>query len=563
MAKVPPQRIDHPSFANGQPPAPPPLAPALPCGVMVGRFVLIRVLHESAQGFVYLAHDAQGRDWVLKEYCPRALALRMEDGSVRARQAGEAISISVAREAYRDEADALARLAAPGLVRVTETLVAFHTLFRVMPRVAGESLAQWVGSREGPPSVRELRALVQGLLEPLAAVHAAGLLHGCVAPEQMLVSGARSEPTVVLLGFGNVARELGSAPEEPWAAPEVVRGDRQARVTTAADLYSVAACAWYAATGELPPAASRRAEGLFWSVREGLDALVDEAGDAPSLRAGLVQALDSALAMAPEARPQRVADMQRLLAGDAQVRLISSQPAPLWVGEAPDRDVQRLSAQVLAAMPPLPDAVATQIETTAPAEAAPRPRQVAPARAPAPQPDTAPATRRGRWPAGVALLALAGLAVGVWWWASAGVLQPREAGATPSPVLAPQGPVDATPSATIPAAAPAGASTPAVSSGLANSPSAEGPSVTSIPNALAAADAAPGAVASRAAASASPALQTSAASRGSAKARGVAARLCAGKTQFAEVYCLQQQCSKPALRSHPQCVAARRVGDVP
>jgi hypothetical protein len=163
----------------------------------------------------------------------------------------------------------------------------------------------------------------------------------------------------------------------------------------------------------------------------------------------------------------------------------------------------------------------------------------------------------------VALLALAGLAVGVWWWASAGVLQPREAGATPSPVLAPQGPVDATPSATIPAAAPAGASTPAVSSGLANSPSAEGPSVTSIPNDFAAADAAPGAVASRAAASASPALQTSAASRGSAKARGVAARLCAGKTQFAEVYCLQQQCSKPALRSHPQCVAARRVGDVP
>jgi hypothetical protein len=57
-------------------------------------------------------------------------------------------------------------------------------------------------------------------------------------------------------------------------------------------------------------------------------------------------------------------------------------------------------------------------------------------------------------------------------------------------------------------------------------------------------------------------LQIGAASRGATQARGLAAPLCAGRTQFAEVYCLQQQCSKPDLRSHPQCIAARRAGDV-
>jgi len=314
---------------------------ALPPGTRVGTYEIERVLHQGLHGFVYRAHDAQGHAWALKEFFPAALARRGEDGSMRARQAGDAISLSVARQAFLDEAQALSAVEHPGLVRVAGIVQAFHTLYRVMPLVAGVPLDQWVAARNEPASVREVRELIDGLLGPLSALHAAGVVHGHVRPDQVLVIPEFNPLAVLLLGFGNVARELGALEDGPWAAPEAVARTRSARITTASDLYAVATCAWLAATGAAPPSAADRAAGRAWPIRDGLERLVDDPAAPPGRRESLVHALEAALSMAPEARPQRVADLRRLLGGDQSVRLVESVPPPLWVGETPDRDAQR------------------------------------------------------------------------------------------------------------------------------------------------------------------------------------------------------------------------------
>jgi serine/threonine protein kinase len=298
-------------------------------------------MHQGPHGFVYRCRDAQGGWWALKEFFPRSLARRGDDGSMHVRQASDAISLSVARQAFLDEAQALAAIDHPGLVHVVGVVQAFRTLFQVMPMLDGVPLDQWVAGRAEPLAVHELNELIEGLLGPLSALHSAGIVHGHVRPDQVLMVPEGTPAPVVLLGLGHVARELGTLEDAPWAAPEASARTRSSRITTASDLYAVGACAWLAITGTLPPSAADREAGRSWPIREGLERLVSDLADVPDLRASLTHAIETALAMAPEARPQRVADMRRLMQGDQNVRLVEPTPPPLWVGETPDRDAQR------------------------------------------------------------------------------------------------------------------------------------------------------------------------------------------------------------------------------
>src|SRR5512134_3369276 len=90
-----------------------PVATALPTGATVAHLTIESVLHEGPQAIVYRARDLaapQVPALALMEYFPRALALRQPDGSLRARQASDAIALSVGREAFVLEAHALERV---------------------------------------------------------------------------------------------------------------------------------------------------------------------------------------------------------------------------------------------------------------------------------------------------------------------------------------------------------------------------------------------------------------------------------------------------------------------
>ncbi len=341
MAKVPPQ-IHDPFRPPAQNPAVAEPAAPLPAGTVVEGYTLEATLHEGPHGFVYRARDAAGRPRALKEFFPRHLALRGEDGTLRARQPADAIRLSVALEAFRDESRILASLSHPGLVPVLDTVAASRTLYRVMPLLDGPTLARHVADRAQGPTVGEVHAFIEALLGALAALHAAGVVHGHVEPAQIVLAPGAGSLQPVLLGLGAVAEELEGRPRGPWCAPEDRGLSRTVRRNSASDVYALAACAWTFASGERPPSAEEREDGQAWPLREAVDALRSGPDDVPGARAALAQALVSALAMAPEARPQRMSDLQRLLAGRPVMRVVGdTAPAPLWVGEAPDRDDQR------------------------------------------------------------------------------------------------------------------------------------------------------------------------------------------------------------------------------
>ena len=158
-----------------------------------GRWTLVSRLASGAFGEVWTATDGSGVNAVVKR-------LREPPGS---------------------ELNALRRVGHPGVVRALDAGVEPEP-YLVMERAPG-------APEVGPLAPERVRHLLTHLADALAAVHQAGLVHGDIKPDNVLVDGN----SVVLIDFGLAGGGGGTA---RYAAPEVLSGGA---ATTAADVYAM------------------------------------------------------------------------------------------------------------------------------------------------------------------------------------------------------------------------------------------------------------------------------------------------------------------------------------
>lgn len=161
----------------------------------------------------------------------------------------------------------------------------------------------------------EARSIGVDLCSALAAVHAAGLVHGDVKTlNVMREEGGR----IVLMDFGSVhehGREEESGPPSitPLAtAPEVLRGQP---LSVAADIYSMGALLYRLTTGRYPVEAASLPELLEVHRERGTTPLRDLRPDLP---ADFVAIVERALAPEPTARFASVGELERALSGLAE-----------------------------------------------------------------------------------------------------------------------------------------------------------------------------------------------------------------------------------------------------
>jgi serine/threonine protein kinase len=150
------------------------------------------------------------------------------------------------------EAQRLARVKHPNVVAVLAAERKGNEVGVVMEWLKGQTLDALVQT-QGPLGAREVAVIGIDVCRALAAVHAAGLLHGDVkAHNVMREEGGR----IVLMDFG-ASRDLSQAPASGkdfagtplYIAPEVFAG---APRSAASDVYSLGVLLYYLASGRYP-----------------------------------------------------------------------------------------------------------------------------------------------------------------------------------------------------------------------------------------------------------------------------------------------------------------------
>ena len=286
-----------------------PVRPTL-VGMSVGEYVVESVIGSGGMGIVYRgSHPLIGKPVAIKILRPELAA---DAGHMR-RMLSEARAMSAI--AHRSIVDVFAFGELPD-----------GRQYMVMEFLQGEPLNQIIRA-QAPMQSWTLLPLLDGILEALAASHAAGVIHRDLKPSNLyLVKQTDGTRFVKLLDFGLAKRELDDQGHTRtgrvvmgtpgYMAPEQIRAEA---VGPATDLYALGVIAYELATGTRPFRGKNPLELMQRTL--------DEAPEPPSQRVkDLSPELDrlilSLLAKSPADRPESAQAVRH-----AVKQLISGEPS--------------------------------------------------------------------------------------------------------------------------------------------------------------------------------------------------------------------------------------------
>lgn len=364
---------------------------ALPTGYRLQHYELSRVLGKGGFGITYLGIDRHlGRKVAVKELMPDTIVTR-EGSDVLPQSESLAPNWAWAKDRFLEEACMLAGFQHPNIVNVHQIIEANGTVYMVMDYIEGESYDARLRRIGREPDEPGMRALLEPLLGGLEEVHANGLLHRDIKPDNIIL---RREVEPILLDFGSARKLLegtsvmtsivthGYSPIEQYQ----IKG-KQGPWT---DIYALGAVTVRAITGQKPPvSADRVSEDEFeWLSYRNLT------GFSPRF----LRAIDWALRVSPKERPNNIAEWRSSFGWHSKPKTFSERnAAPAEAAPGAPRETSAAAPQAAPKKPSGPPP-----ELPGPTETAPPP----------------PAARLHAWirkrPLAAAMAALGVLFLGVW-----------------------------------------------------------------------------------------------------------------------------------------------------
>ncbi len=348
---------------------------ALPTGSRVRGFEIQRVISSSASTTVYLATDlALELQMAVQEYLPLQFVQR-DAMWVRATDAWHEDLIARGLRAFMAESRALAHADHPALIRVHQLFEANGTAYRVMPFCPGRRLAQLRRDMVGAPDEASLRALIEGLLGALEAIHRNGGVHGGVSPSNVLLL---ADDRPMLLGAGAAGHEIGSdlvdslmatleAAAPVASPPNGADTEGTPPSGPSLDLYALADTVRFCITAEAPanPGTLRHRVPLAQVIAREFPL-----PSRPNYSQPLLQTLDAALSPFSEDRPLSVLQFREWLTrgvpGGALRAHAAPAPAPAPAFAHPHAPAPAGVPAPSAAPTPLPKRTATPAPPRAP-----------------------------------------------------------------------------------------------------------------------------------------------------------------------------------------------------
>lgn len=284
-------------------------------GEMVSdRYRIVQLLGQGGMGAVYRAWDIRlERPVALKEMIPQVgIAPHM---------------LKQLRQQFQQEAQILASLNHPGLVRVTDHFSWRNNAYLVMDFVEGESLATRI-KREGAQPDEQVLDWAAQLLDALGYCHQQGVFHRDIKPHNIIIT---PEGKVHLVDFGLVklwnpddpqTRTVMRGAGTPEYAPPEQYDVGMSYTDRRSDIYSLGATLYHALTGQVPPTATKRmANPASFLPPRRMNAAVS-----PATEAAILKALEISM----DARFRETDEMARALRlqDDRSMQPAMRSPAP-------------------------------------------------------------------------------------------------------------------------------------------------------------------------------------------------------------------------------------------
>ena len=275
------------------------MQPPIPAGtVLQNRYRIVRLLGQGGFGRTYLSED-QGRfneSCALKEFVPLQ---------------GEDRFSNKATQLFQREASILYQIQHPQIPQFRATFEQDQRLFLVQDYVDGINYRDLVNQRRSQNttfSETEVRQFLRQMLPVLAHIHAKGIIHRDISPDNIILRNNDRLP--VLIDFG-VVKEVVTRIQLPDTATQATTVGKlgyapseqmqTGRAYPSSDLYSLAVTAIVLLTGKEP-------QDIFDDVN-----LVWRWQDIAQASVPFAQMLDRALSYRPGDRYQRVSEMAQAL----------------------------------------------------------------------------------------------------------------------------------------------------------------------------------------------------------------------------------------------------------
>ena len=295
---------------------------ALAEGFRIDQYEFQGVLGLSEAGIKYFCLDHElGRRVAAMECLPNSLVTRQVGGAVVPQSSAAKGVFNELLEQFLKEADVAAQFRHPNMVQIHRSLRANGTGYVMMDYVEGETRSALL-TRTGAMPGSRLMALASPLMDCLAAMHEAHLLHLDIRPGN-IVLGAVSPPILLSHGlrhpsaagarqaFGEDRRRPRmTVSHSPYTAFELY--SKHGRIGPWTDIYSLGATFYHCIAGRPPSAALDRL------MQDDVAALAGRHKDSADGR--LLAAIDEALCLYADDRPERIEIWRETLSGTPRRR---------------------------------------------------------------------------------------------------------------------------------------------------------------------------------------------------------------------------------------------------
>lgn len=234
-----------------------------PYEILNGKYLIGRVIGMGGFGITYVGWDFyQSRKVCIKEYFPRSVAARRQQGSGQSVSVQYSLSVFTqnteqAQYAYAEglksyikEAENLSKFyLMHGIVSVRDFFYGNNTAYIVMEYIDGMNMKRYAAAKGGKLHPKELFSILRDVLSALNEVHKSNIIHRDISPDNIMIT---RDLQAKLIDFGaakdySICRNGPVLLKHGYAPPEQYEQDGKQGPWT--DVYSMCASIYYLLTG--------------------------------------------------------------------------------------------------------------------------------------------------------------------------------------------------------------------------------------------------------------------------------------------------------------------------